>query len=300
MEAKKRNTRSQLGRGLAALLGEPPVMEREKGPKAESSIAIPVEKLEPGPFQPRQIMHPQALEELAASIRARGVLQPLLVRPHPKEEEVYQIIAGERRWRAAQMAGLHEVPVHVRHLSNSDAMVAALVENLQRADLNSMEEAEGLHRLIQDFDLTQEEVAQAVGKSRSHIANTLRLLNLPSAVIEWVRRGDLSAGHARALLGVADPVQEARMVIDKGLSVRQVEQWVASQNRKKPSSQQKKEHKENTKDVDILALEKDLYRKLGLDVKIAFDGKGGHIKINYKTLDQLDSVLALLNAGLEA
>lgn len=185
--------------------------------------SLPVEALVPGPFQPRQDMQPEALEELAQSIRERGILQPILVRPDPDQPGQYQIIAGERRWRAAQLAQCHDVPVHVRDLDEADAMAAALVENLQRADLNPVEEAEGLNRLQEDYNLTQEDLAKAIGKSRPHVANMLRLLRLPEAVRTELKTGNLSAGHARALLSHPNPVAAAAEVISRGLSVRQTE-----------------------------------------------------------------------------
>ena len=205
------STPPRLGRGLAALLGDrsPDAPDRS----SEGIHALPIELLEAGPFQPRQIMEPDSLEELTESIRARGILQPILARPHPDQPGRYQIIGGERRWRAAQRAGLHAIPVHVRHLADAEAMAASLVENLQRQDLNAIEEAEGLHRLMRDYAMTQEELAGAVGKSRSHVANTIRLLQLPASVRREVMNGALSAGHARALIGHPDPAKAALAVI---------------------------------------------------------------------------------------
>ncbi|GBR61527.1 chromosome partitioning protein ParB [Gluconobacter thailandicus F149-1 = NBRC 100600] len=234
-------------------------------------------------------MNPERLEELANSIRSRGVLQPLLVRPDPANPERYQIIAGERRWRASQLAGLHSVPVHVRQLDDTDAMAAALVENLQRADLNPIEEAEGLQRLINDYTLTQEELAGAVGKSRPHITNTMRLLNLPAEVRAHVRQGELTAGHARALLGHPDPAAAARIVLEKGLNVRQTEALVAEKSEKKPASKSRR-------DAEIVQIEEDLALRLGLKVRISYDGKkGGSLKIDYRSLEQFESLMRLLN-----
>ena len=235
-------------------------------------------------------MAPEALAELVASITARGILQPLLARPHPKDGSRYQIIAGERRWRAAQQAGLHEVPVLLRDLGDSDAMAASLVENLQRQDLNAIEEAEGYKRLIEEFGLTQEDLGSAVGKSRSHVANCLRLLNLPASVRADVQAGRLSAGHARALLSHANPEIAAKMVIDRGLNVRQAEALVTNRgaNASKPAIPA-------PKDPETEALERDLAERLGLKVDISFDGRGGAVRLGYRTLEQLDTIIALLS-----
>lgn len=298
VEQKKKNNRPQLGRGLAALLGDvvpSSPLENRSVPlhdKVEGASFLPIEKLEPSPFQPRQIMPEEGLKELADSLKSRGILQPLLVRPSPEKGGMYQIVGGERRWRAAQLAGLHEVPVFIRPLDDSDAMVASLVENLQRADLNAIEEAEGLHKLQKDYNLTQEELAQAVGKSRPHIANTLRLLHLPAMVKEKLHANMLTAGHARALLAAKDPVAVAHMAIQKEWSVRQTEEWVQKESR---TSFPVKKKEDASSREEIAALEHSLKRKLGLDVKIAFNGKGGSIKISYSSLDQFDGLLALLN-----
>ena len=252
--------------------------------------SIAVEHLEPGPFQPRSDFDPASMAELVDSIRTRGILQPLLARPHPEHKERFQIIAGERRWRAAQQAGLHAVPTLIRPLSDAEAMAAALVENLQRQDLNAIEEAEGYHRLTEEFGLTQERLAEAVGKSRSHVANMLRLRHLPAPVQEEVRRGRLSAGHARALLGHPDPAKAAIAVIARGLSVRQTEAMVPTHGTKARSGESAKAGK----DPETAALERDLSERLGLKVEIAFDGKAGSVRIHYRSLDQLDGLIALL------
>jgi ParB family chromosome partitioning protein len=284
----------RLGRGLAALLGDQrpaPAAAPAAAPAPGPGVAsIPVEHLEPGPFQPRGDFDPASMAELVDSIRARGILQPLLARPHPDAKERFQIIAGERRWRAAQQAGLHAVPTLVRALSDAEAMAAALVENLQRQDLNAIEEAEGYHRLTEEFGLTQERLAEAVGKSRSHVANMLRLRHLPSTVQEEVRRGRLSAGHARALLGHPEPAKAALAVIARGLNVRQTEAMVPGHGTKARASDGMKA----AKDPETAALERDLAERLGLKVEIAFDGKAGSVRIHYRTLDQLDGLIALL------
>ncbi|GBQ28625.1 ParB/RepB/Spo0J family partition protein [Gluconacetobacter azotocaptans] len=294
MSTKKDQARPRLGRGLAALLGDQaPAIARVSGKATDDRAGtLPVDLLEPGPFQPRQVMEPEALSELADSIRTRGILQPILVRPHPERENVFQIIAGERRWRAAQMAALHDVPVHIRTLDDGDAMAAALVENLQRADLNAIEEAEGLQRLLQDYRLTQDELAGALGKSRSHVANMVRLLNLPGAVRNALRNGELTAGHARALLAHPDPVAALKIVLDQGLNVRQTEALIQKTTRQ---AQKPAPAAAERKDPEIQVLERDLSARLGLKVQIAFDGKGGSIRILYHSLDQFDAVLARLN-----
>ena len=275
----------RLGRGLAALLGEPPpaMPDTNTGPRH-----IPVEFLAPGPFQPRGPIDPAALAELTDSIRSHGILQPLLARPDPTEPDRFQIIAGERRWRAAQAAGLHDVPALIRDLSDSDAMAAALVENLQRQDLNAIEEAEGYRRLQDEYGMTQEQLGDAVGKSRSHIANTLRLLNLPPSVQGEVRKGALSAGHARALLGHPEPAKAAIAVIARGLNVRQTEALTTRRTEAHPETHAR------AKDPETAALEADLSTRLGLKVEIAFDGKGGNVRIQYRSLDQLDGIITLL------
>jgi ParB family chromosome partitioning protein len=286
-------TSPRLGRGLAALLGESPAEPSAAG--AGGAIqSISIDLLEPGPFQPRTRMAPGAMAELVESIKARGILQPLLARRHPKEAERFQIVAGERRWRAAQQAGLHDVPVLVRDLADSDAMAASLVENLQRQDLNAIEEAEGYKRLIEEFGLTQEQLGAAVGKSRSHIANSIRLLQLPDSVRAQVQDGALSAGHARALLAHASPEVAARLVIEKGLNVRQTEQLTTSRPQASSSSGSDST-KPHPRDPETEALERDLSEKLGLKVQIAFDGRGGSIRIQYRSLDQLDGLIAMLS-----
>jgi len=296
MTKKKEPPPSRLGRGLAALLGEaPPSLAPEPSPASAPGARLPIELLQPGPFQPRREVAPEALAELAASIRTRGILQPILARPHPQQPGQYQIIAGERRWRAAQQAGLHEVPVHVRALDDGDAMAAALVENLQRQDLNAIEEAEGLQRLIGEFGLSHDELAGAIGKSRSHVTNTVRLLQLPQSVRHEVQAGALSAGHARALLAHPDPARAALAVIAGRLSVRQTEALAQNAGRPGETTRRAPRAAAESKDAEIAALERSLREKLGLRIQVLFDGKGGSLRIHYDNLDQLDGVLALLN-----
>lgn len=278
---------ARLGMGLSALMGEttaPPAAAPAGAPRS-----LPIEALEPSPFQARATPDPAALAELAASIQEHGILQPILVRPKPKAPGRYQILGGERRWRAAQQARLHEVPVVIRDLDDRAAMAAGLVENLQREDLNALEEAEGYQRLLGEFGLKQEALGQAVGKSRSHVANTLRLLNLPGRVRDLLRAGTLSAGHARALLGAEDPERLAGLVVVRGLSVRQTEALAAAAPRDPSTRRAAKQ------DADTAALERRLTEKLGLKVGIKLVGKGGQMMISYRDLDQLEGVLRLLD-----
>jgi ParB family chromosome partitioning protein len=283
----------RLGRGLAALLGDVAVPQTVNTPGVQH---LPVDVLEPSPYQPRQEMDDTALQELADSIAQRGILQPLLVRPHPGKEGYYQIIAGERRWRASQRVSLHEVPVLVRTLSDADAMAAGLVENLQREDLNPVEEAEGYQRLITEFKLSQEALGDAVGKSRTHVNNTLRVLKLPAPVLGMVRDGSLSMGHAKALLSHADPVKGAKVILDRDLSVRQAEEMINNLGRSfKGALLHKPPPERNPMDGEAESLSNSLSERLGLRVKVTFNGRGGTVTLSYKNLDQLDSILALLN-----
>jgi ParB family chromosome partitioning protein len=287
MSAKEVSPR--LGRGLAALLGDIAVQPQETPQAGVTQIALDL--LEPNPFQPRADFTDQAMQELAESIRARGILQPLLVRAHPTEPGRYQIIAGERRWRAAALARLHEVPALVREMSDGDAAGAAIVENLQRQDLNPIEEAEGLNRLVRDFGLTHEKVASSVGKSRTHITHMLRLLKLPAPVQEAVRRGDLSFGHAKALLAHPDPAAALPQVLENGLSVRQTE---ALASVPEPERAQQEE-KASTKDPNTVALEKQLSEQLGYVVRVSLNGRGGGmVSIRFADLYQLDGIVERL------
>ena len=277
----------RLGRGLAILLGE----TRTDHPSSGGGLRlIETTALDPNPFQPRGPIEPASLAELADSIRSQGILQPLLVRPHASQHGRFQIVAGERRWRAAQLIELPEVPCFVRQMTDGQASAAALVENLQRNDLNAIEEAEGFRRLQTDFGMTQDALAGAVGKSRSHVANTVRLLNLPNSVQHEVRRGALSAGHARALLAHPNPAQAALSVIARGLNVRQTEALAgAGEGVSRPSAVPHR-------DPDIRALERDLTEKLGLQVTLTTRGTGGRLSIQYTGLDQLDGLIQLLSA----
>lgn len=273
----------RLGRGLSALLGEAPAANG-----SDTMRSVPIEHLEPGPFQPRGPIDPTPLQELAASIRGHGILQPILVRAKPGREDRYEIIGGERRWRAAQLVPLHEVPIVVRALDDRSAMAAALVENLQRQDLNALEEAEGYRRLIDEFELTQDGLGQSVGKSRSHIANTLRLLALPDRVRELLRDGALTAGHARALLTTTNAEALALQVVDRGLNVRQTEALAATKPRDPVAGTV-------PADPETLALEQELSNRLGLKVKVRQSGRGGQVTVHYRDLDQLDGIIRLLH-----
>ena len=284
--------RRGLGRGLSALLGEEPAEDAEPS-AGRAPRLLPVEHLRPSRFQPRRHMDDEGLQELAASIAERGLLQPVLVRRIDGEEGVFEIIAGERRWRAAQLAQLHEIPVLVREFDDSEAQEVALVENLQRQDLSPLEEAEGYRWLMQDHGHTQEDVARGVGKSRSHVANTLRLLSLPEPVRQLLEQGRLSAGHARALLTCTEPEAAARAVVERGLNVRQTEA-LASAERPAASAPPRKPP---AKDADTVALERDLAALLGLAVEIRFRGSGGSLVLNYSSLDQLDDILHRLSHG---
>lgn len=278
-----------LGRGLSALMADVDLIPSERPAPRQT---LPVEQITPNPDQPRRSFAQESLQELADSLRNRGMLQPLIVRPHPADKSLYQIVAGERRWRAAQIAQLHEVPVIVRDLSDTEVLEIAIVENIQRADLNAIEEAASYRQLMDRFGHTQEKLADALNKSRSHIANLLRLLNLPEQVQAWLKEGKLTAGHARALITAANPVELARKVIEKNLSVRETEDLVRRQSEVKserPAAPQRE------KDADTRALESDLAAHLKMKVTINHSGKeGGQLVISYKDLDQLDRLCQIL------
>lgn len=275
-----------LGRGLSALLGESPESDGETVQRARSTRTMPVERLRPGRYQPRKRFDEEEMRALVESVRRQGIIQPIVVRRDPDVPEVFEIIAGERRWRAAQTVQLHEVPVIIRDISDDDALQLALIENIQRQDLNAIEEAEGYRRLTEDFGHSQNEVAEAVGKSRSHVANTLRLLMLPPEVSEMVRDGRLTAGAARAILNDPDPVGTAKRIVEEGLNVRQAEaiRRGVEQAAKPPAESPHKE-------ADTIALEQSLRDSLGLQVDIKHKGaKGGQVVVKYRTLEQLDEI----------
>lgn len=295
--------RSNLGRGLDALLGDDPARPADDAGGRPARMA-PIESLRPGRHQPRRRFAEAEIEELAASIRELGVLQPLLVRAAGSEGDGtpggYEIIAGERRWRAAQRAKLHEVPVIERQLSDAEALEIALVENLQREDLSPIDEAEGYRRLMDEFGHIQEDLARILGKSRSHVANMLRLLNLPRSVKSLLDNGDISPGHARALLAAGDPAAAARTVVRRGLNVRQTERLIQTENapaRPAPGTAKGTAAGTPEKDVDTIALERELAALLGLAVEIRSAGEGGSLTVHYHTLEQLDHVLDRLRHG---
>lgn len=280
-----------LGRGLSALLGEPVATEGGAAPAAGVQFA-PIESLKPNPDQPRKTFAKEELEELAASIRDKGVLQPILVRPQPGEDGVWQIIAGERRWRAAQQARLTSVPIVEREMDDREVLEVAIIENVQRADLNPVEEAQAYGLLMERFGRTQDALAGVVGKSRSHVANTIRLLQLPQEVLEHVSEGRLSAGHARALITARDPSALAEAVLKDGLNVRQTEA-LARRSAEGPKPSKAKPAREGG-NADIAALEQDLSDALGLKVSLADRGGKGELTIRYGNLEQLDDLFRRL------
>ncbi len=284
----ERIKRRPLGRGLAALFGE---AEPDPGFDPASPRRVPIELIRPGALQPRRRFAEPELDALAQSIREKGVLQPLLVRPVADDDAAFELVAGERRWRAAQRVGLHEVPVIVRAFADSEALEIALVENLQREDLSPLEEAEAYSRLMAEFGRTQAGLAEAVGKSRSHVANTLRLLSLPAPVRQRLEEGELTAGHARALLAAADPAALAGEVVRRGLNVRATERLVQRRAQLQQGSRTR------IRDADSLALERDLAALLGLRVSLEPKARGGALTLHYASLDQLDRLLRLLRGG---
>ncbi len=283
--------RSRLGRGLASLIGdvggEAAHLDR---PRAQRKV--PIEFLKPNPRNPRREFPDAELGELANSIKAHGVIQPIVVRPVKGVQDRYEIIAGERRWRAAQTAGLHEVPIVPVDVSDSDALEIAIIENVQREDLNAMEEAQGYHALSNEFQRSQDEIAKIVGKSRSHVANMMRLTKLPAEVQAYIALGQLSAGHARALIGVPDPTASAKRIVEEGLNVRQAEALAHVEG--VPVRKPQKTRGGKVKDPDTLALEKRVSDALGLTVNVDHRDHGGTVHIRYSSLDQLDEVVRRL------
>lgn len=278
-----------LSRGLSALMAD---MDAT-GPAPQNQHSVPIEQISANPDQPRRRFDSEQLQQLADSLKSRGVLQPLIVRSHPTDEGRYQIIAGERRWRAAQMAQLHELPVIVREMTDTEVLEIALIENIQRADLNAIEEAASFRQLMERFGHTQEKLAEALNKSRSYIANALRLMTLPESVQDLVKSGKISAGHARTLITATNPAELARKVVEKGLSVRATEELVRQQNLT-PKSDRKISNTQE-KDADTRALESDLSAHLRMRVRIDHFGvDGGKITITYRDLEQLDSLCQLL------
>ncbi|MCV2863284.1 ParB/RepB/Spo0J family partition protein [Albidovulum sediminicola] len=292
----KKSERRGLGRGLSALMADvnlAPQREETPSEPRRAEAFIPIEKIEPNPNQPRRDFAPEALEELTQSIREKGVILPLLVRKSPAKPGTYEIVAGERRWRAAQAAQLHEVPVLIRDLNDTEVLEIAIIENIQRADLNPVEEAMAYRQLMDRFGHTQEKLAEALSKSRSHIANLLRLLQLPAEVLTWLREGKLSAGHARALIPCDDPAAMARDVMARGLSVRQTEDLA---RKSQGAKAQKPRAKAEGKDADTRALEGDLSANLGMRVSINHKGlDGGELVITYRSLEELDDLCQKLS-----
>lgn len=299
---EKKVERKGLGRGLSALMADVHLVADDLDAKKEPTImpdaTLAIEQIKPNPKQPRIDFDQGALQELADSIRKKGVIQPLVVRPMPDGH--YQIVAGERRWRASQLAQLHRVPVVIRDFSDDEVLEIAIIENIQRADLNAVEEALGFRQLMDRFGHTQERLAESLSKSRSHIANTLRLLNLPTPVQGMIRDGKLTAGHARALIGAPDAVQLAEKVANSSLSVRETEKLVRKVGEKNGKPQRAPRGANSNKDADTRALEADLSANLGMDLSIDHEAgtEGGVIKIRYSDLDQLDQLCQLLSSSL--
>ena len=290
------SARNRLGRGLAALIGEfdeEPIVERARGQRR-----VPIEFLRRNPRNPRTAFPEAELDELADSIRERGIIQPIVARPLPNLPDAYEIVAGERRWRAAQRAGLHDVPVVIIEADDKTALELAIIENVQRADLNALDEAAGYEKLVTEYGYTHADLGTVLGKSRSHVANTLRLLKLPGSVREIVARGDISAGHARALLAVRNPEAVARTILDRGLNVRDVERIAQSENEPVDGPDGVPRRKSRIVDADTRALEAALEDALGLVVRIEHRGGKGELRIRYRSLDQLDTVCKRLRISV--
>ena len=301
MSPAEKNKR--LGRGLSALLGETQEETFESsetgttgGDRPRGVTEIPIDLIQPNPNQPRKTMVEAELAALADSIAEKGVVQPILLRPIEGGAR-YEIVAGERRWRAAQRARLHEIPALVRELTDRETLEIGIVENVQRADLNPIEEAQSYRQLIDRFGHTQEDVAQAVAKSRSHIANMMRLLNLPDSIQKHVAGGRLSAGHARAIATAPNAEGLAEEIIARGLSVREAERLAKGQVAPEKKSKGKTNGSREDKDADTRALEADITSRLGLSVDICHGAKGGEIRVHYQTLEQLDDVCRRLSGG---
>lgn len=298
-----KKTKKKLGKGLSALLGgnegQIKAVVDQNASTGSGLITVdrvlPVHNIYPGRFQPRQEFSVPEIRELSDSIKAYGVIQPILVRKHRTKSDSFEIIAGERRWRAAQLAKLHEIPVIFKEFSDAEALEIGLVENLQRENLSTIEEAEGYRRLVDEFDHTREEIAKTLGKSRPYVSNMIRLLNLPNAIKDMLKNGKLTAGHARALLNSDDPIRLAEKVVSKGLNVRQTEKLCKNINVQGEDLNTKKAL--SIRDPNIVSLERDLINDLGLTVKIDTKMDGGSIKISYATLEQFDDVLHRLSNG---
>lgn len=283
-----------LGRGLSSLMSDIAPEGQGADQPRRPDVMLPIELIHPNPDQPRRSFNEDALDELSRSIAEKGIIQPLILRPDPAQDGQYQIVAGERRWRAAQKAGLHEVPALVREFDDVEVLEVAIIENIQRADLNAIDEAQGYQQLIDRFGHTQERLAHALGKSRSHVANILRLLTLPHEVQDWVIGGKLSAGHARTLVGKENAADLARQIIQKGLSVRAAEKLTSDP--KKPS---KPKSPAPEKDADTRQIESELSAILKMRVSIDPDstGESGKVTLHYRDFEQLDDLLKLLSGS---
>jgi ParB family transcriptional regulator, chromosome partitioning protein len=278
--------RSRLGRGLAALIGDVGTESSAERPRGQRRV--PTTSLRPNARNPRRMFSEDELDELTASLRERGMIQPIVARPVRGAPDAYEIIAGERRWRAAQRAGMHEVPVVIIEATDEESLQLAIIENVQRSDLNPLEEAEGYRALVEDYSHTQDDIAKMVGKSRSHVANTLRLLKLPPSIRGYIFKGKLDAGHARMLVGQPNAEKLADEIVARGLNVRQVEEIARQESGRNGKSRSRKPSAE--KSADTLALEKRLSDALGLVVSIDARGESGVVSIRYRNLDQLDDL----------
>jgi ParB family chromosome partitioning protein len=285
------DSRSRLGRGLAALMGD--VGEETRAPeRARAQRCVPIEFLKPNPRNPRRSFSEEELDGLAASIKERGIIQPVVVRALEASSDHYEIIAGERRWRAAQRAGLHEIPIVPLEATDSQALELAIIENVQRSDLNPLEEAAGYQMLAGEYEHSHDQIAKLVGKSRAHVTNTMRLLKLPEPVKAYIREGKISAGAARSLIGSPDPERIAREIVQRGLNVRQAEALAKERTPARPGTKTAQQ-----KHADTLALERRLSDQLGLKVKLTQRGAGGVLTIEFRDLDQLDDLLRRLQGS---
>ncbi len=292
------DTKKRLGRGLAALIGEidQPASETAPATPVRPDRLVPIEHVSRNPNNPRRAFDKSELEELASSIRKHGIVQPVVVRTMGPDS--FEIIAGERRWRAAQLAGLVEIPVLVRDVDDRTALEIAIVENVQRSDLNPLDEALGYEQLIAQYSYTQNDLGEVIGKSRSHVANSLRLLKLPESVRGMLASGELSAGHARAIVSTSNPEALAKRIVDGGLSVRDAEKLAQRDMQGDAGAPSSLEKKSQEKDPDTLALERNLSDRLGLKVEVNHKARGGQMKIDYKSLDQLESLCRILGADM--
>lgn len=297
--SEKKNKSRGLGRGLSALMADVNQDIAPQPTKAarRADMRVPIEQVRPNPEQPRRAFNDEALQDLAASIAEKGIIQPIIVRKHPSAEGIFEIVAGERRWRASQIAKQHDIPVIVRDYTDTEVLEVAIIENIQRADLNPIDEGAGYKQLMQKFGHTQEQLSTVLGKSRSHIANVMRLLNLPEGVRAYLVDGKLTAGHARALIGHEDAEKMAHVIVQKGLSVREAEK-LAKQGLTKPKTPRTAKVA-SAKDADTIQIEGELSAALGMKVTIDHkpDAEGGRLTVNYNNLDQLDDLLRALSGG---